>query len=90
MPVLVAVSNKSGYKRVARTVHALATPMRQYSCTLGYALFLPFLVLGQKFSTQSRSLTIFGGRTIFASSVPEISSEMTFRILSRFDGSSSM
>jgi len=61
--------------------------MRQYSCTFGYACPFPLRVLGQKFSTQSSSLTSLGGNTCSASFVPEISNEITLRILSRFEGS---
>ena len=92
MPVLVVMCNKQAEiysSQFCRTVQALATPIKQYSWTFGYTLFFPLLVLGQKFSTQSKSLTIFGGNTISASSVPDISKEITFKIFSRFEGSRS-
>jgi hypothetical protein len=89
MPVLEIYEPGTMKFDIERTVQALATPIRQYSCTFGYTWPFPFLVLGQKFSTQSKSLTILGGKIKSESLVPEISNDITFKIFSRFDGSRS-
>ena len=89
MPVLEIYEPGKMKSDAEHTVQALATPIRQYSCTFGYTWPFPFLVLGQKFSTQSKSLTILGGKIISESLVPEISKDITFKIFSRLDGSKS-
>lgn len=65
------------------TVQAVATPIKQYNCTLGYACPFPSRLAGQNFCTQSISRTNRGGNICSASFVPDTSREITLRILSR-------